>query len=205
MSSLSERAGMTRLVSSTGVEDGDRLDGDPVVVRGRQRQTVALEPGEDPGEDRPGLVACRSERHLRQRLAEHLLGDPGRGALARRRDGRELLGVDALDVRLEAAGPDVQRVAGLELEVHPLGGRQRTDEVREELGRHGGRAVRVDLAGHPVGDPDLQVRGGELEAGVLGLEEDVRQDREGASGGDRPARDGQAAGEVLLHDRQLHG
>src|SRR5207244_7671833 len=51
--------------------------------------------------------------------------------------------------------------------------------------------------------PDLEVRGGQLEASVLGLEQDVRQDRQ-RSVRDRPAHDRQTASEVLLHDRELH-
>ena len=93
---------------------------------------------------------------------------------------------------------------GLELEVDPLAGRQAGDEVREQLGRDGDRAVRVDLARDPVGDPDLEVGRRQLEPGVLGPEEDVGQDRERAPGRDRAADDRQAAGEVLLHDRELH-
>ena len=102
-SSLSARAGMTTLVSGTGVEDRDGLDRDPVVVGGGQGQLVALEPGQDAGQDRPGLVAGRREGRLGQGLAEDVLGDPRRRPLAGRADRRELLGVDALDVGLEPA------------------------------------------------------------------------------------------------------
>ena len=94
------------------VEDRDRLDRDPVVVGRGQGQLVALELGQDPGQDRPGLVACGGERGLGQGPAQDVLGDPGGRPLAGRLDRRELVGVDALDVRLEPAGPDVQRVAG---------------------------------------------------------------------------------------------
>ena len=51
---------------STGVEDRDRLDRDPVVVGGGERQLVALEPGQDAGQDRPGLVAGGRERRSRR-------------------------------------------------------------------------------------------------------------------------------------------
>ena len=182
------------------VEDRDRLDRDPVVVGRGEGQLVALEPGEDAGQDRPGLVAGRGERGLVERLAEDLLGDPGDRPLAGGLDRREVLGRDALDVRLEAAGPDVERLALAELEADRLAARQRVDEVGQEAGRHGRRAVDLDLAGHPVGDPDLEVRRGQLQAAVLGLEQDVRQDRERAVR-DGAAHDRQAASEVLLHDR----
>ena len=62
----------------------------------------------------------------------------------------------------------------------------------------------LDLAGDPVGDPDLEVRRGQLEAGVLGLEQDVGQDRQRAPVGDGAADDRQAARQVLLHDREFH-
>ena len=45
---------------------------------------------------------------------------------------------------------------------------------------------------------------GQAEAAVLGLEEDVGEHGQRASGGDRSAHDGQAASQVLLHDRELH-
>ena len=86
-----------------------------------------------------------------------------------------------------------------ELQVDRLAAGQRVDQVGQEAGRHGRRAVGLDLAGHPVGDPDLEVRRGQLQAGVLGLEQDVREDRQRPVG-DGPADDRQAAREVLLHD-----
>src|SRR4029078_13188120 len=102
------------------VEDGDRLDGDPVVVGRRERQLVALEPGQDTGQDRPGLVACGRERGLVERLAKDLLGDAGDRPPAGGLDGREVLGRDALDVRLEPAGLDVEDLAVAELEDYRL-------------------------------------------------------------------------------------
>ena len=91
-----------------------------------------------------------------------------------------------------------------DLELDLVAWRQRVDEVGQELGRDRGRAVLVDLAGDPVGDPDLEVRGRQLEAGILGLEQDVGQDRQRAPARDGPADDGQAARQVLLHDREFH-
>ena len=187
-----------------GIEDRDGLDRDPVVVGRGERQLVALEPGQDAGQDRPGLVAGGGERGLGQGPAEDVLGDPRGRSLAGGPDRRELVGVDALDVGLEPAAAEVERVAGLELEVDPVARRQRVDEVGQELGRDGRGAVRLDLAGHPVGDPDLEVGGGQLEPGVLGLEQDVGQDRQGAPVGDGATDDGQAARQVLLHDREFH-
>ena len=186
------------------VEDRHGLHRDPVVVGRGERQLVALEPGQDPGQDRSGLVARSGECRLRQGAAQDVLGDPRRRSLAGGLDGRELVGIDALDVRLEPPGLDVEGVAGADLELDLVAGRQRVDEVGQELGRDGRRAVLVDLAGDPVGDPDLEVRRGELEAGILGLEQDVGEDRQRAPARDRPADDGQAARQVLLHDRESH-
>ena len=95
---------MTTLVSGDGVEDRDRLDRDPVVVGGGEGQLVALEPGQDAGQDRPGLVAGGREGGLGQGPAQDVLGDPRGRSLAGGLDGRELVGVDALDVGLEPAG-----------------------------------------------------------------------------------------------------
>ena len=205
LSSSSDRAGTTIAVSSTGSRRRDRLDRDPVVVGGGQCQLIPFEPAQDTGQDRPGLVARRGERRLVEGLPERSLGDPGRRPLAGRRDGRELLGIDPLDVGLEPARPDPQGVAGLELEVDPLAGRQARDDIGQQLGRDGDRAVDVDLGRDPVGDPDLEVRGSELQAAVLGPDEDVAEDRQGAPRRDRATHDRQAAGEVLLHDRDVHG
>ena len=187
-----------------GVEDRDGLDRDPVVVGGRQGQLVALEPGQDPGQDGSSLVARRGERRLVERPSQDVLGDARGRALAGGLDRRELLGVDALDVGLEPTAAEVERLARAQLEVDLVAGRQRVDEVGQELGRDGRRAVGLDLAGHPVGDADLEVRGGQLQPGVLGLEQDVGQDRQGAPARHGTADDGQAARQVLLHHRESH-
>ena len=187
-----------------GVEDRDGLDRDPVVVGGGERQLVALEPRQDAGQDRSRLVAGGREGGLRERPAQDVLGDPGRRPLAGGADGRELVGVDALDVGLEPSALQVEDVARLEREVDPLAARQRVDEVGQELGRDRRRAVGLDLAGHPVGDPDLEVGRRQLEAGVLGLEQDVGEDRQRAPVGHGPTDDRQAARQVLLHDREFH-
>ena len=203
-SSARARAGITTETASTGSRIVDRPDGDPVVVRGGERQLAALEPGEDAGQDRAGLVARGGEDRLLEGVLQDLLGDPRRRPLAGGLDRRELLGVDALDVGREAAAAEVEGVGALELEVDLLRGRQAAHEVGEEAGRDGGGAVGLDLAGDPVGDPDLEVRRGQLEAGVLGPEQDVGQHGQGAAAGDRPRDDREAARQVLLHDREFH-
>ena len=187
-----------------GIEDRDGLDRDPVVVGGGEGQEIALEAGEDAGQDGPRLVAGGRERRLVERLAQDVLGDARRRPLPGGLDRRELVRVDALDVRLEASAAEMERLAGRELEVDLVAGRQRVDQVGQQLGRDGRRAVRLDLAGHPVGDPDLEVRGRQLEPGVLRLQEHVGQDGQGAAARDGAADHGQAAGQVLLHDRESH-
>jgi hypothetical protein len=106
------------------IEDRDGLDRDPVVVGGRERQLIALEPGEDAGQDGSGLIAGRGERRLGQRPAQDVLGDPRGRSFAGCPDRRELVRVDALDVGLETAAVQIQRVAGLEREVDAVAGRQ---------------------------------------------------------------------------------
>ena len=130
---------MTTLVSSTGSRTVIALHGDPVVVGGRERQLVALEPGQDAGEDRPGLVARRGERRLVERLAEDLLLDPGDRPLAGGLDGREVVGRDALDVRFEPAGPDVERLALAELERRSA--RRRAAQFTRSVRRRAGTDV----------------------------------------------------------------
>ena len=88
---------------SNGIEHRDGLHGDAVVVGCGQRQRLALEAAEDAGEDGPGLVGRRREGSLLEGLTEDVLGYAGRGPLAGRLDCRELLGIDALQVRLESA------------------------------------------------------------------------------------------------------
>ena len=188
-----------------GVEDRDGLDRDPVVVGGGEGQLVALEPGQDAGQDRPGLVAGRRERGLGEGPAQDVLGDPRGRPLA----GRvRMAGNSSASMPLMWVSNRPQRrwsvVARPELEVDPVAGRQRVDEVGQQLGRDGRRAVGLDLARDPVGDPDLEVGRGQLEPGVLGLEQDVGQDRQGAPVGHGATDDRQAARQVLLHDREFH-
>jgi hypothetical protein len=128
----------------------------------------------------------------------------GRRSFAGRPDRRELVRVDALDVRLEPTTAKVQDVAGLEIQVDPVARWQGVDEIGQELGRHRRRAVGLDLARDPVGDPDLEVRGGQLEPGIFRLEQDVGQDRQRAPVGNGAADDRQAACQVFLHDRKFH-
>ena len=136
MSSFSARAGTTTLVSLDGIEDRDRLDRDPVVVRGGEGHGVALEPAQDAGEDRAGLVGRGGERGLLQGPLQDVLGDPRRRPLAGGLDRRELLGVDALDVRLERGRHSTWSVSPApSLEVDALAARERADEVGQEAGR----------------------------------------------------------------------
>jgi hypothetical protein len=102
------------------------------------------------------------------------------------------------------AGAHVERLVGTGLQVDALAAWQRSDEVREEPRRHRGGSVRLDLAGHPVHEPDLEVGRRQAETAILRLEEDVRQHGQRAPVGDRTTHDAKAARQVLLHDRELH-
>ena len=88
------------------IEHGQRFDGDPVVVGRGQRQLVALESGQDSGQDGPGLIRCGSERHFAKSLPQNVLGDSSRRPFAGRGDRRELLGIEALYPRLKMARLD---------------------------------------------------------------------------------------------------
>ena len=81
---------------------------------------------------------------------------------------------------------------------------ERSHEIGQEPGGDGGRAIDIDLARDPVGDPDLEVGGRELEAAFLGPEQDVGEDGECAPGRYRSAHHRQTPGQVLLHDREFH-
>src|SRR6185369_4357775 len=59
-------------------------------------------------------------------------------------------------------------------------------------------------AGDPRGYANLEVGRGQLQAGVLGSEQDVGQDGQRVARADGTTDDLQAAGQVLLHERKLH-
>ena len=186
------------------VEDRDRLHRDPVVVGGGQGHRVALEAAQDAGQDRSRLVGRGREGRLLEGPLQDVLGDAGGRALAGRLDGRELVGVDPLDVGLERTGAHVERLVRAGLEFDPLAAGQRAHEIRQEARRHRGGAVRLDLAGNPVHEADLEVRGRQPQSAILRSQEDVREHGQGAPVGDGPAHDPEAARQVLLHHRELH-
>ena len=181
------------------IQGGQRLDRDAVVVGGRERQPVALEASQHAGQDRSRLVGRGGEDDLREGLLQRPLADARRGPLPGRGDDRELVGVDAAQVRPLAATAEVERGGAVGLEVDPLAGWQRVDDVRDQPGRDRQAAIGLDLAGHPVADADLEVRGGQPEARILGPEQDVGQHRQRAPRADGSADDLEAASQVLLH------
>ena len=103
--------------------------------------------------------------------------DSSRRPLATRRDRRELLGIDPLDVGFESAGFDVQGLLGLEFQINPFIRRQSGNDIGQKSGRDGHGSVGIDLAGYPVGHPDLEVGGSQLQTAVFRPEQDVVQDR----------------------------
>ena len=178
MSSRYERARDDQAGVLDRHQDVDGLDRDAVVVGCREGEPLAREAGQHAGQDGSRLVAGRRERDLGERLAEHLLADAGGRSLARGGDDRELVRVDAPQVRLEPAGPDRQRGAVLDLEVHPLARRQAAHDVGEQTRRDRQGALRVDLSRDPRRDADLEVGRGQLEPGILRAQQDVGQHRQ---------------------------
>ena len=70
--------------------------------------------------------------------------------------------------------------------------------------RHRDRALFLDLAADPAAQRDVEVRRGQLDAAVLGRDEDVRRDRQRAAQRDRPPDDAEAPRQVLLETRNFH-
>ena len=91
------------------------------------------------------------------------------------------------DVGLERAGARRAASRRARSRARPARRRAAADEVGEEPGRDGQRALGLDLAGTHYGDADLEVGGGQLEAGVLRPEQDVGQHGQRASVADRAA------------------
>ena len=187
-----------------GVQDGDRLDRDPIVVGRGQGELGTLEASQNACQDRSGFVRRRGEGDFGESLAQDILGDASRRFLTRGRDGRELLGINPLDSGLESARLDVKGLLRLELQIDAFVGRQACDDVGQESGGRGRRPADLDLAGYPVGHPDLEVGRGQLEAAVLGSKEDVVQDGQRAPRRDGTTYDLETSSQVLLHDREFH-
>src|ERR1035437_3678178 len=186
------------------IEDCQRLDRDAVIVGRGQSQLVSLELGEYSGQDRPGLVRRGGEGHFTKSLTQNVLRNACGRALTGRRNCRKLVRIDALDSSREPAGLDMERLLSLKFQVYPFVGRQAGNYVGQQPSRHRHRTARIDFAGHPVRHSYLEVRGGQLQAAILGSEEDVIQDRQCAPGGYGPGYNLETPSEVLLHDRQFH-
>src|SRR5438874_6359113 len=85
-----------------------------------------------------------------------------------------------------------------------LTGRQRIHKIGEELRGNGDRALVLDARRDPHVDPDLQVGRGQLDAPVLGPQEDIGQDRQASTRRDGTSRDLESSGEVLHKTNDLH-
>jgi hypothetical protein len=177
---------------------------DPIVVGGGERHRVPVEPGQHAGQDRPALVRRGGEDDLAERLAQDAGVDGGGGRLTDGGNHRELVRLDALDARAVVATGQLQgAVLRRQHELDALV-RQRGHQVGEQLGRHGDLALFGDLARDPAVDPDLQVRRRQLEAGVLRLEQHVRQHRQRGAAAHRAAHRLETTSQVLLHHRDIH-
>ncbi len=187
------------------VEGRDRLDRDPVVVGGGQGQLVALESAQDAGQDRAGPRRWPPRRSSRSAPGGGPAGgcgwsgrSPAIGIAGNSSASMPLTWVSNRPARIRSVSP-----AWSSRSTRSPAGRPATMSARSLAGTVIAPSESI-RAGDPVGDPDLEVGGGQLEPRVLGLDEDVAEDRQGAPGGDGPAHDREAAGEVLLHDRYVH-
>jgi hypothetical protein len=173
-------------------------------VGGRERHLVAVQDDVDAGEDRPRVVGRGGDDHLRDGVAQLLRVQLDAPAVLHRRDGREVVGVDAGDGGLVARADELELArAGRQRHLDLLG-RQRVHEVAQEAGGHRDRALLFDRGADPAAQRDLEVGGRELEAAIVGREEDVRRDREGAPRRDGPPDDAEPLGKMLLKARDVH-
>src|SRR5207248_5621329 len=93
------------------------------------------------------------------------------------RDDRKFLRVQSFDVRLVRTRLDVDGLrANVERELDGTGGK-RVDEVDEELGGNGDRALILDLRGDPAIDADFQIRRCEAKSSGIRTQENVSEDR----------------------------
>src|SRR5206468_205528 len=78
------------------------------------------------------------------------------------------------------------------------------DEVGEETGRDCNGALFLDGSLNPAAHRDLEVGGSELQAVLVGGDENIRRDGQGAAGSDGAADDAEAASEGFLGAGYLH-
>src|SRR5690606_12220861 len=112
----------------------------------------------------------------------------------------EFVCVDALDVALVAAAAQVHGLRdGIQREVDAVVG-QVVDQIDEYLGGQGDRALDLDVGADPDGDaqPEAEIDGGQFEARLLGLEQDIAQHRHGRARLDGAADDAQPFRQIRL-------
>ena len=108
--------------------------GQAEAVGGGERELPILEGDQHAGEDRAALVGGGGEGHGLDALLEHGRRQRVQRRVGDGRDGREVLGVDALDVGGEAAAGEVHGVAARRERHVDAVVRQRGDEVDEQAG-----------------------------------------------------------------------
>ena len=119
-------------------------------------------------------------------------------------DWREVIGVDAAHRRLIAGARQLQLARpGSEGHLDLLAG-QGVDEVDEQPGGHGDRALFLHLRAYPATERDLEIRRRQLQAALFAGEQDVRRYRQRAPQGDSPSDDAEAFCQVLLETRYIH-
>ena len=178
--------------------------GQAEAVGGGEGEPRAVALHVDAGQHRPRIIAGGGELHPFDGPAERLRVEPHGHAVPDLRHAREVGRVHGVDGRIVPRALDAELAAVRRRLERNGGGRQVRHEVADQAGRHGRRARLIHLRAHPGDDRDIEVRRGEPELAVLGLEEDVRDDRDGGPGGHGPADDGEAALEVFLEDLDFH-
>ncbi len=117
--------------------------------------------------------------------------------------GRELLGVDALDVGVGGAAAHVQGLGGGVQVQADLLLRQGAHQVGEGARRDGGGAFLFDLGADPAGDAQFQVGGRQAQAAFIAGDQDVRKHRQGAARRNGTARRCSTHGPGFLARRLL--
>ena len=170
-----------------------------VGVGRHHRDALGRDAQQHAGQHRAGLVAGRRPGHAVDRLDQGLGGQREARALVGGQL-REVVRLEAVQRERGAAAGDLDdALVGAVLEGHrPVG--HAPDDVAGEPGQHDrARLLGGGRQGHP--QRQLHVGGGELAATVLGPQEDVGEDLDGALGRRDAAGHGQLAGELLLRVR----
>ena len=173
-------------------------------VHGNQGQTVLVHHEEGAGVDGTALVLADGEDGLADHGTEGLLGDLQGVLVFHVGQLREVLGVDAHEVELTHAAGDV------DLQVFLLENDgvvcHLADDLTEKAGGQDHGAGFLDICLNGGTDAGLLVvAGNENVAGVLGLQQEALQGRNGALGGDCPGGSHNGALKKRFLTGKFHG